>query len=94
ANSTILVRLTASGSASISMTNPCPIHIQVVDEGPGVSEELQYRIFNRYETGDRVVGTSQIGLGLTFCKMVAEAHGGQISVTDNHPRGSVSLVQL
>jgi len=34
------------------------------------------------------------GLGLTFCRLVAEAHGGRVLVRDNVPRGSVFSVEL
>jgi signal transduction histidine kinase len=70
------------------------VTVQVADEGPGISEELRQRIFEKYETGDRFSATRQLGLGLTFCKMVAEAHGGRIYVENNHPTGSVFSVEI
>jgi signal transduction histidine kinase len=36
----------------------------------------------------------QVGIGLAFCKMVVEAHGGTISVNDNQPQGAVFTVEL
>lgn len=68
--------------------------IQVIDEGSGVSEELQQRIFEKFETGSAIAGTFQIGLGLTFCKLVTEAHGGKISVSSNQPKGAIFTVEL
>ncbi|MGC9527292.1 MAG: hybrid sensor histidine kinase/response regulator [Limnospira sp.] len=71
--------LTAAGEATI----------QVADMGPGVPEELKESIFQKYETGMPIANVSQIGLGLAFCKMVSEAHGGKISVRSNQPRGTI-----
>ena len=58
-------------------------------------------------SGDQKVSTSQkdsisetsqqspkTGLGLTFCKMVVEAHGGSIQIVDNQPTGSVFQVEV
>lgn len=62
------------------------------DEGPGVDPKLQNQIFERYEVGQSVQHVSQLGLGLAFCKMATEAHGGTISVTNNATRGSTFTV--
>lgn len=70
------------------------IRIQVADLGPGVSHELRQSIFEKYEIGTLLKGASQTGLGLAFCKIVVEAHGGKISVEDNLPRGSVFTITL
>lgn len=75
------------GSASLS----------VRDEGPGVPEDLRDAIFERYtrlerDTGRRLAGSR--GLGLRFCKVAIEAHGGRIWVEDNIPRGACFRVEL
>ncbi|MCS6812480.1 MAG: response regulator, partial [Cyanobacteria bacterium] len=57
--------------------------IQVIDAGPGVPETLQQKIFEKYEIGTIMPDVTQIGLGLAFCKMVIEAHGGTICVENN-----------
>jgi two-component system sensor histidine kinase/response regulator len=68
--------------------------IRISDQGAGISEELHQRIFEKYEVGDVASEVSQIGLGLAFCKMVIEAHGGKIFVESNHPQGSVFTVVI
>ncbi len=70
------------------------VTIQVADEGCGIKEDLKQRIFEKYEVGNVVNEVSQLGLGLAFCKMVVEAHGGQIFVEDNQPQGSIFTVVL
>ena len=68
--------------------------IRVTDEGLNISKDLQQSIFTQYESGSLISGTSQIGLGLAFCKMVAEAHGGIITIEDNQPQGTVVIVEI
>jgi two-component system, sensor histidine kinase and response regulator len=76
----------------------CPsksqVRIQVKDQGRGVSEELRQSIFEKYEIGESCQGIVQIGLGLTFCKMVVEAHGGRIFVEPQEPKGSIFTVEI
>lgn len=66
--------------------------IQVIDSGRGVSEELREKIFQQYEIGNIMKGVEQTGLGLAFCKMAIEAHGGQITVADNQPQGAIFTI--
>ncbi len=69
--------------------------IKVIDEGVGVDPEMKKSIFEPFTTADRKpMGGKQIGLGLAFCKMVAEAHNGRIYIEDNHSRGSVFIVEI
>lgn len=68
--------------------------IQVADSGPGVKEELRQIIFEKYEIGTPMKEVSQIGLGLAFCKMTVEAHGGCIKVEKNQPQGAIFTVEI
>ncbi|ERT05008.1 his Kinase A domain protein [Lyngbya aestuarii BL J] len=70
------------------------VQIKVIDSGPGVSEELRTSIFEKYKVGTLMKNVSQTGLGLAFCKVVVEAHGGTISVSENHPKGAIFTVQI
>jgi len=70
------------------------IKIEVIDCGIGISPEQKQIIFEKYEVGNIVMGISQIGLGLSFCKMMIEAHQGTISVTNNQPQGSIFTILL
>ncbi|WP_413160642.1 response regulator [Capilliphycus salinus ALCB114379] len=70
------------------------VKIKVIDFGPGVSEELRTSIFEKYEVGTPMKNISQTGLGLAFCKMVVEAHGSRIYVTDNHPQGAIFTLEI
>jgi len=68
--------------------------IQVIDSGPGVPDTLRHKIFEKYEIGTLMPALSQIGLGLAFCKMVVEAHGGKICVRNNQPQGAIFEITL
>ncbi|MEZ4594252.1 MAG: HAMP domain-containing sensor histidine kinase, partial [Chloroflexota bacterium] len=93
-NITLRVRYDAAGATSSNGSSP-HLHLQVIDEGPGIAPEHHEAIFDKFKivaTGRRDV--KQVGLGLAFCKMVVEAHNGRISVAANQPRGSVFTVEL
>lgn len=71
------------------------LRLQVIDEGPGVPDEYRDKIFDKFQivaSGRRDI--KQVGLGLAFCKMVAEAHNGRIYVTDNVPQGAIFTVEI
>ncbi|MCA9996490.1 MAG: hybrid sensor histidine kinase/response regulator [Anaerolineales bacterium] len=69
--------------------------IQVSDEGSGIPEEERRNIFDKFKIVSlKREGLSQIGLGLALCRIVAEAHGGQIYVTANEPQGAVFTVEF
>jgi len=73
------------------------VFFRVSDEGPGVPPELREAIFERYAKVERDNGrrdpTSR-GLGLRFCKLAVEAHGGRIWVEDSEPVGACFCVEL
>lgn len=71
--------------------------LSVQDEGPGVPEELKERIFDKYAQLERDLGrraADSRGLGLRFCRVVAEAHGGEIWVENVQPNGARFIVKL
>jgi two-component system, NtrC family, sensor histidine kinase KinB len=70
------------------------IEVWFRDTGPGVPEHEQERIFEKYaqlQVSHRRRGT---GLGLTFCRLVVEAHGGQIGVRNAPSGGSIFWFRL
>jgi len=58
------------------------VEMMVADAGPGVPEELRDEIFEKYARLEPKQNCSSAnkGLGLTFCKLAVEAHGGTIWV--------------
>lgn len=64
--------------------------ISIADQGKGIPDDLKEKIFDKFfqvggETKQRKTST---GLGLTFCKLVVNAHGGDIWVEDSEDRGA------
>jgi signal transduction histidine kinase len=73
------------------------LELRVKDQGAGIPPEFRSRIFEKYVRLERNMQTAahrSMGLGLAFCRMAAEAHGGRIWVEENQPRGSCFCVRL
>lgn len=70
--------------------------LRVSDNGPGISKEYHRKIFEKYGQVElKGIGIKKgKGLGLTFCKVVAEAHGGSIVVESDGESGSVFIMKL
>lgn len=64
--------------------------LRVIDRGPGIPAEQRHRVFDRFESAG---GHRNRGLGLAFCKIAVEAHGGTISIEDADP-GAVFCVRI
>lgn len=93
-NSQITLRLRYLGQRNAVPASPS-IHLQVMDQGPGIAPENYERIFNKYEVVTlKQTGQEQVGLGLAFCKLVVEAHNGRIYVTPNLPQGTVFNIEI
>jgi len=71
------------------------MRIAVIDEGPGIPDNYKQRLFEQFVQVEGRKGHRRgIGLGLTFCKLVTESHGGRIWIEDNPQGGSVFAVTL
>jgi signal transduction histidine kinase len=70
---------------------PNEVVFAVADTGEGIPEEAFERIFEKFgQVETRAAGRkTSTGLGLTFCKMAVEAHGGRIWVESELDKGSV-----
>ena len=65
------------------------VAVSVIDNGPGIPKEIKPRVFDMFYTGENKVVDSRrsLGLGLALCKSIINAHGGEITLTDNQPQG-------
>lgn len=74
-----------------SFTKGNKVIIEVLDNGLGISKENQECIFDMFFTSSGNKGDSRrgIGLGLALCKSIINAHGGEIYVRNNKPKGTV-----
>ncbi|MEM6610746.1 MAG: hybrid sensor histidine kinase/response regulator [Cyanobacteria bacterium P01_C01_bin.72] len=92
ANSRITIKLRYIGTKN--EPNSYQVEIKVIDQGIGIEPELHQQIFEPYNIGKQVSNVSQIGLGLSFCQMVSEAHQGKIWVENNEPQGAIFTIAL
>ncbi len=67
--------------------------ILVSDDGPGVPDSDKQRIFEKFAQVESIHHRGT-GLGLTFCRMVVEAHNGDLSVEDNPNGGAIFRLAL
>jgi signal transduction histidine kinase len=68
----------------------------VSDNGPGIPPEYHDLIFRKFGQVEmpRSPRTRSSGLGLTFCKLVVERHGGRIWVKSEEGKGSSFYIEL
>jgi signal transduction histidine kinase len=71
------------------------LHIGVSDTGPGIPSEGQAHLFEKFQQVKGIEGRRRgSGLGLHFCKLVVEAHEGEIWVESEMGQGSTFVVSL
>lgn len=70
--------------------------VKIADDGPGISLEMKQKVFDMFYSGANKIADSRrsLGLGLSLCKSIINAHGGDISVSDNVPHGTIFLFSL
>ena len=92
------IKYTPSGSeieiSAVERDNE--IAITVADNGHGIADEIKPRVFDMFYTGAEKIADSRrsLGLGLALCKSIVNAHGGEITVSDNKPHGAVFTFTL
>ena len=65
--------------------------ISVADNGAGIPDSEKEKVFQMFYSGSNPIADSRrsLGLGLSLCKSIISAHGGEITVSDNTPAGTV-----
>jgi len=72
------------------------VRVSVKDTGPGIAPEYRLKIFEKFGRVELAAGHQQYsaGLGLAFCKLAVEAHGGSIGVDTEEGKGSTFWFEL
>ena len=72
------------------------VMISVADNGPGIAQQDKARLFDAFYSGEnvRADGRRGLGLGLSLCRTILRAHGGEIEVSDNKPHGAIFTFRL
>ena len=86
-NSHIVIKTEKQGNKAV---------ISISDDGAGIPDELKPRIFDMFYSGANQIADSRrsLGLGLSLCKSIIHAHGGEIKVSDNLPHGTIFTFTL
>jgi signal transduction histidine kinase len=70
--------------------NPSNVLVAVADSGTGIGPDSMDRIFDAFFT----TKAHGMGMGLSICRSIAEAHGGQLSASRAHPHGTIFEIIL
>lgn len=81
------IAVTASGSERA-------VEVEIADNGPGMDEETQQRIFDRFYQGNASHSSEGSGLGLSIVKRILELNSGEIQVKSSPNQGTSFLVRL
>jgi signal transduction histidine kinase len=90
------VKFTDTGTVTIRMTRATTsdnsITVEIADTGPGIPDEEQATLFERFRQGSHK--SSGSGLGLYLSRRIVEAHQGTIFMNSEVGKGSVFVVTL
>jgi two-component system sensor histidine kinase KdpD len=70
------------------------IAIEVADSGAGIPADAAERLFEKFYRGTTEGPIAGVGLGLTICRAIAQAHGGSIRARNRREGGAIFTVSL
>lgn len=72
------------------------VKVSVSDRGPGVPDDQKEKVFDMFYSGANKIADSRrsLGLGLSLCRSIVNAHGGAVWVSDHEPEGAVFTFTL
>lgn len=70
------------------------LQVSVIDNGPGVPAGQEEAIFEKFSRGERESNKPGVGLGLSICRAIVEAHGGRIHVAAAQGCGAAFVFTL
>lgn len=68
------------------------VRLSVADTGIGIPDAGKERVFDRFYQEKNPTDMTGSGIGLNIVKEYVKLHGGTVTVTDNHPKGSVFVL--
>jgi signal transduction histidine kinase len=84
----VAVFVTAAGEPGLGTS----ARVEVIDEGPGIPEEMLPHVFKRFVSGKGSGGG--LGLGLYLAKRIAELHGGDLTAQSETGKGARFILTL
>lgn len=83
------------GSVAVKIdSDDSEVRVSISDTGPGITAETKERIFERFFQGEQSEYRTGSGIGLHIASEYIHMHGGEISVADNSPVGTVFTFRL
>lgn len=72
------------------------ISVSIADNGAGINDNIKSQVFEMFFTGENKIADSKrsLGLGLSLCKSIVNAHGGELTLKDNIPHGCIFTFTL
>ena len=70
------------------------VFVSVQDNGPGISAQNQHRLFAKFSRIHHEGRPKGLGLGLAFCRLAVDAHGGEIWLDSEEGEGSTFTFRL
>jgi two-component system, LuxR family, sensor kinase FixL len=61
------------------------VEVSIADTGPGLSPEIRAKLFEPFTT----TKAGGLGIGLSICRVIIEAHGGQLEAKDGPGGGTI-----
>ncbi|MGN0438222.1 MAG: DUF4118 domain-containing protein [Lachnospiraceae bacterium] len=70
--------------------------VRIADNGMGIPDDMKSLVFDMFYSGAKSMADSRrsLGLGLSLCKSIISAHGGDLELADNTPQGAVFTFTL
>ncbi len=82
------------GEITLSLYISDVVKVRIRDQGIGMDEATQARIFERFYQGDTSHAHEGNGLGLALAKRIIDLHGGALHVKSSPDKGSTFTVEL
>ncbi len=82
-------RIEASARTQVNGGRPT-VRVEIKDNGPGISPEMQKRVFEKFQQADKLVRDELqgSGLGLALMREIIELHGGEVGMSTSPGQGS------
>ena len=74
--------------------DPLALILEVIDQGPGISDELRPRLFEKGSRGQTHRNRAGAGLGLFIVRSVVQLHQGSVEALANAPQGTIMRLVL
>lgn len=92
------IKYTKKGSEIVISTQKIQdkVFVRIADNGPGIPDDMKPLVFEMFYSGAKNIADSRrsLGLGLSLCKSIVTAHGGNLKLSDNVPHGAVFTFSL